>query len=441
MSAGFVQLVSPATESTFLMGNDLTFWRMQYSKHTPFAIESRRLDFRDDVKFGSQCSVVLPRCGDLVHKCCLQVTLTKKDTRFPRATGTYYPAEALVKRVTLMINGTVVDAHTSDWFRIHDSLHSPLEASGHYRKMTNFDSKSITTSLRSTETMYLPLIFSFNRVSGLALPMILLYNAEVKLVFEFAEAFDVGVMPDNFTAAVYADYVFLDASERRRLWQTPPVYLIEQVQTIGRTLTEGPTADGMTSARIKLDFTHPVKALYWVLKSTRQATDTRTYHARYVGDEDGLYLSFQPNQFDIAGGYGLIDVQSQKYAPVASAKLTVNGIDRQSERPGSYYSVVQPSQYTTKSPLPGIHLYSFALHPEELAPSGTCDLSNVQSELILRLKKSSPDSVFLPTYSGVDAENIAKNITELRDLQVFAWGYNQLFIHDGTATLTFGTYV
>ena len=440
MSGALLEIAAPASECSFLLGNETTFWRTRYCRHTAFAIESCRLDFRDDVRFDSQASVVLPRTGDLVYKCCLQITLTKRDNRFPRSSGAFYPAEALIRRCSVMINGTVVESHTGDWLRLYDSLHRPMEESSHYRKMTNFDGKTIATGLHSTETLYLPLCFSFNKHSALALPMILLYNSEVKIVFDFASAAEVGVLPDYFTACLFADYVYLDANERRALRDDPPTYLIEQVQTIGRTLTEGPSESGMTTARIRLDFAHPIKSLYWVLKSTRRPSATRSYHGRYVGDEDGLYVSFQPNQFDIAGGYGLIDVQSEKYAPVHTAKVTINGVDRMCERPGSYYSVVQPGEYTKRSPLPGIYMYSFALHPEELAPSGFCDMSNVQGELILRLKQSTPESVYKNTFAGLGAERFAKNITELRDLQVFAMNYNLLTVHDGVADTLFGTY-
>lgn len=441
MSGSLLQLAAPATESSFLLGEDMTFWRVAYSRHTAFAIESCRVDFRDAVKFNSSCSVVLPRNADLIYKCTLQVTLTKKDTRFPRAQGTYYPVEALVKSCTLMIGGTAVDKHTSDWFRVHDCMHRSSEESSHYRKMTNFDAKTIATGLESTETMYLPLAFSFNRHSGLALPMICLYNSEVKLVFDFASAQEVGVSPVNFTATLYYDGVYLDAAERKRMFTRSHTYLIEQVQTIHRTLNEGPTEDGMTTVRVKLDFKHPVKAIYWMLHTNLPSSNTRTHHGRYIGDENNLYVAFQPNQFDIEGGYGLVDVQSQKYAPVASAKLTINGIDRQADRPGTYYSVVQPAQYTKRSPLPGMYMFSFALHPEELAPSGTCEMSNVESELVLRLKQSSRSSVFSSTYAGTAAENLAKNITNLRDLHVFALSYNLLSISDGTADTAFGCYV
>lgn len=441
MSGSFLQLTAPAAESTFLLGDDMTFWRVAYAKHTAFAIESCRVDFRDDVRFDSSASVVIPRNADLVYRCYLQVTLTKSDTRYPRALGTYYPAEALVKACTLMIGGTVIDKHTSDWFRIHDSLYRSSEESAHYRKMTNFDAKTLVTKVQSTETMYLPLVFSNMRHSGLAIPLVCLYNSEVKLVFDFESAAEVGVQPQGFTAALYYDAVFLDAAERKRLYTRTHSYLLEQTQRIGRTLTEGPTEDGMTTVRVKLDFRHPVKAIYFVLKTTLSATSTRTFHARYVGDENNLYLGFQPNQFDIEGGYGLIDVQSQKYAPVASAKLTINGVDRQVERPGTYFSIVQPGQYTKRAPLPGIYMFSFALHPEELAPSGTCDMTNMESELVLRLKQSSQSSVFQDRYAGLAAETVAKNITNLRDLQVYAVNYNLLNVSDGVVRTVFGNYM
>jgi hypothetical protein len=63
--------------------------------------------------------------------------------------------------------------------------------------------------------------------------------------------------------------------------------------------------------------------------------------------------------------------------PIEVAKLQLNGQDRFTEREGRYFSVVQPFQHHTRTPSPGINVYSFALKPEEHQPSGTCNFSRI----------------------------------------------------------------
>jgi hypothetical protein len=63
--------------------------------------------------------------------------------------------------------------------------------------------------------------------------------------------------------------------------------------------------------------------------------------------------------------------------PVEVAKLQLNGQDRFTEREGRYFDRVQPFQHHTRTPAPGINVYSFALKPEEHQPSGTCNFSRI----------------------------------------------------------------
>ena len=57
--------------------------------------------------------------------------------------------------------------------------------------------------------------------------------------------------------------------------------------------------------------------------------------------------------------------------------LKLNGHERFSARKASYFRVVQPYQHHTCAPSRHIHVYSFALKPEEHQPSGTCNFSRI----------------------------------------------------------------
>ena len=66
--------------------------------------------------------------------------------------------------------------------------------------------------------------------------------------------------------------------------------------------------------------------------------------------------------------------------PVSRAVLFVNNRERFMERPGSYFSLVQPCNHHTNIPeSPGINIYSFALKPEDYQPSGTINFSRLDT--------------------------------------------------------------
>jgi hypothetical protein len=69
--------------------------------------------------------------------------------------------------------------------------------------------------------------------------------------------------------------------------------------------------------------------------------------------------------------------------PVVSAKLVLNGNDRFAYRDGLYFNVIQPYQHHENVPKnAGINVYSFALKPEEHQPSGTLNMSRIDTAML-----------------------------------------------------------
>jgi hypothetical protein len=84
-------------------------------------------------------------------------------------------------------------------------------------------------------------------------------------------------------------------------------------------------------------------------------------------------------------------------------KLQLNGNERFSEREGEYFSIVQPYQHHENTPgdyKKGINLYSFALKPEEHQPSGTLNMSRIDSShLQIATEKSGLINIFAVNYN------------------------------------------
>ena len=86
-----------------------------------------------------------------------------------------------------------------------------------------------------------------------------------------------------------------------------------------------------------------------------------------------------------AGGNTVSNNYLNSSNPVQRAKIMLNGNDRFAERNGTYFSLVQPYQHHENTPdkfHEGINVYSFALKPEDHQPSGTLNMSRIDTAVL-----------------------------------------------------------
>jgi len=114
--------------------------------------------------------------------------------------------------------------------------------------------------------------------------------------------------------------------------------------------------------------------------------------------------------------------------PVQFGNIQLNGHDRFDIMPGSYFNYVQPYQHHTHTPADGINLYSFALHPEQHQPSGSCNLSRIDNTLLI-LRFSDP----YRANSNVPQLDLASDSL----FYVYAFSYNVLRIMSGMGGLAY----
>lgn len=511
MAGGLMQLVAYGAQDVFLTGTpEITFWKVSYRRHTNFAMESIEQTFSGQADFSRRVTCTMSRNGDLLSGLDVQVTLPQIDQTMGTS-GVYARwldniGEQLIAQVDVEIGGQRIDRQYGDWMHIWNQLTLSDDKRDGYNKMIG-NTTSLTyitdpafanvsgpcaaaggpaqvcaprNALPET-TLYIPLQFWFCRNPGLALPLIALQYHEVKINIDFRpigeclwavsklDAVDgdgtVSVsqayQQSLVAASIYADYVFLDTDERRKMAQNPHEYLIEQVQFTGDESV------GSSSNKIKLNFNHPCKELVWVVQPDANVdycasleggktlyktlgaqpfnyTDAidalpNALHAYSGTNQSATFIADDVFQLgtavDISGndtaglqGSALSDAGSFVLAetalkmhcwgenPVVTAKLQLNGQDRFSEREGSYFDVVQPFKHHTHSPDTGINVYSFGLKPEEHQPSGSCNFSRIDNA-VLQLVLSSG------TVSGT---NTAK-------VRVYAVNYNVLRIMSGMA--------
>ena len=116
--------------------------------------------------------------------------------------------------------------------------------------------------------------------------------------------------------------------------------------------------------------------------------------------------------------------------PVSTALLQLNGHDRASVQEGGYYNYWQTRAHT-RTPADGINVYSFALHPENHQPSGTANLSRIDTT-VLNVEFS--DSIRPSTTKG---HCPILNWVANTKVHIFAVNYNVLRVMSGMGGIAY----
>ena len=431
MGGGLLQLVAYGAQDVYLTGNpQITFFKVVYRRHTNFAIEAIQQTFNGNAGYGNTVTCQISRNGDLINRMYLQVDVPKKESLTPATTSTYqnYLGLRLIKSVVIEIGGQQIDKHYSDWLYIWNELSLPMGKRYAYDTMVGADKDILNGGYVNSDitntTLYIPFEFWFCRNVGLALPLIALQYHEVKVKIDFEtkpNCISVGTgaltdFKDIKNISLWADYIFLDTDERRRFAQLSHEYLIEQLQFTG---TE-PLVAGTN--RIKLNFNHPCKELIWVAKvapSSTTVNKTRWYdytNLDVVDDNTSESLAYDGNSA-LGGQYTsnylvISDVKPKTNSnPFTNAILQLNGNDRFAVREGDYFNYVQPFQHHTNVPVNNsINVYSFALKPEDHQPSGTLNMSRIDTATLMVTAKSAPTN---QSYQGINIYAVNYNVLRI----------------------------
>lgn len=151
--------------------------------------------------------------------------------------------------------------------------------------------------------------------------------------------------------------------------------------------------------------------------------------------EDWEYDNRSPNDRKYCVHKDVTVVQFSNYGlrldgkgnPVQSALIQLNGHDRFKVQEGSYFNYYQTRNHHTRTPADGINVYSFALHPEKHQPSGTTNLSRIDSTY---LNVNFADSLRQYNRPKLD---IARDTR----FYIFAFSYNVLRVMSGMAGLAY----
>ncbi len=443
-----MQLVAYGAQDVYLTGTPkVTFFQAVYKRHTNFAMETIEQTVNGSAGNSGRVSVTIARNGDLIGDMFLELTtVTGLSHRAgdPTVRSGVWAAERAVKAVELSIGGQRIDKHYIMWWRLYSELMLDETRKSAYAKMT-------TCPTPESQSVFLPLLFFFNRNAGLYLPLIALQYHEVRLDIDLSDSY-AAYFSTTSGLKVWGNYVYLDTEERRRFAQKGHEYLIEQVQHTGTdTVSPG-------TKQVRLSYNHPVKELMWCFNDGGSANAYAWNFTSNAATSNNVVLTCNPRQAHIDLGVvnaanafafsslsaacgvpqmltanltigsgqgssnawvedGVATGTGLSFGPLETFKLILNGQDRFKEQKGKYFNQVQPWAHHSGAPYPGVYAYSFALKPEEHQPTGTCNFSRIDNAQVeVKLKA---------------------NAFALTTMHMFATNYNVLRIQSGMGGLAF----
>jgi hypothetical protein len=196
MTGGIIQLSAYGEENLFLSKDpQITFFKIVYRRHTNFSIETMPQSFDHPHNFGKKVSCRLSRNADLIRKIHVVIVLPKvptfKDdsnqidpiTKFAWIRKIGY---GIINNIEIVISGELIDRHYGDWLNIWNEI--TLIKQKNLSKMIG-DIKILTdfTNGKKEYKLFIPLQFWFNRLPGLALPIVSLQYNDIIINVELNE--------------------------------------------------------------------------------------------------------------------------------------------------------------------------------------------------------------------------------------------------------------
>ncbi len=405
MGAGtLVELIARGSQDAYLIGNpQFSFYKSVYRRHTNFACEPIIQIFTEAPDFGKKITCIIDKKADLVNDIILEVELPALYTDISWVNGIGY---FMIDYVELQLGGEKIDRMTGELMDAWMELSTQI---GIKNTLYTMIGKHITFN-KNTQTgilkLLIPLPFWFTRSVERSLPLIALQRTDIKIIIQF-KPFDMcwykltdAIIPTNSTlhitkANLICNYVYLDTFERRKIaTQTTFEYLIEQYQT--NAVVQVP--ENSINLNIPLFFNHPVKELIWMYRLLT-ATNYNDYY-NYANILNYRTPSETINE------------------PFKTLQLRFNGNDRFDHLTSGYFYLYQPYRNHSCGTNQYIHVYSFAINPEGVQPSGTCNFSKIDS---------------------VSLNILCNSNIQFGSLNIYALNYNILKIQNGMAGILFSS--
>jgi len=406
MGGGLLQLVSSGKQGKYLTSNpQISYFKQVHKKHTNFAIESIPLQFNQSVDFGLKSVCKVGRHGDLLNKCFLEINLPILDNGAEWTNGI---GNALIKEVQLLIGGEIIDRMDGQLLDIYSEFYLEEGKRNTYHKLIGYH-KSYDGVGENDKAMrlYVPLEFWFCRNIGSSLPLVSMQYHDVEIQVEFRkfsecyyQSSEIPTPVSITSCRLYADYVYLDIDERKEFASRSHEYLITQHQKNDNNSIQY----SQKSVKIDLEFNHPVKSLFWFVKTL-------------TSDNENLWFDYYPRMV----GASKVPLKLDELNFIDSVQLLLNGQERFNRRNGEFFRYIEPYKRCRNVPdNKSVYNYNFGFNTCQFQPSGFLNFSRIDNSQ-LNIDIIEDDTVQDDTLY----------------ITIYAINYNVLKIHSGMGGLMY----
>jgi len=358
-------------------GASVSFFKHGYKNYSNFVKDTRKINFKNNFSFGKTSTIRIDKdakYGDLITNLIIEIDLPTLSDTIGGGTVGYCNGigNALIKSVELKIGGNTIDRQYGEWMDIWTQLSNKPGLVSAYNRMIQKYSFHDSETFRGGK-IFVPLQFWFCQNNnynntGLVLPLASLKDNYIQLVIEIRDFNDLYISSDGLPpiginsykisdANLLIDFVTLGEKERFDLLnKNRQIYLMSQLQFLGEvSLGENTTERTISLEELK----YPITELIWVVRRD-DITTTKDYF----------------NYSNTLSNSGRAD-------PISNTRISFEGRDRVPELTSEYFRTVEPYKVHGNVPNTFIHVYSFALMPENISqPSGLANFSALQEPQI-----------------------------------------------------------
>ena len=302
---------------------------------------------------------------------------------------------SIIDYTEITIGGQSIDKQYGFWLDVWHELNKNIKNEDYYNKLIGNIPllTEYNTEIKPEYILYIPLNFWFCKYEALSLPIISLQYTDIifhvqfrkfsecaysSLKYEYSDdpienekktnLLDNVLISQNkdLEASLLIEYVYLDNAERRLFAKSSHEYLIEQTQ-----IQQINDID-IIKKDVQLNFVHPCKGFIWFA----QFTD------KYMNNDNinkCLWTNYQftttkLEEYIENGKYKQKEIII-KTNPFKNAELTIEGRLISQNLSNLYYNYVIPWNTFKNTPADGINTFWFSIKPNEIQPSGFCNIS------------------------------------------------------------------
>ena len=398
MTGGRVQLATTGLQDVFLTGNpDVTYFNQVYKRHSRFSLETiDNVFFNKSVHFGDTLRGIVERRGDLIRNIYFRIELSEIVPSTIYYTDSI--AHALIEYADLIIGGQVIERINGEYIKIFDEMFIDASQRSGLNVLTG--STGTRTGLSTSlfpRTFFVNLPFYFRRDDSLSIPLCALTLQEVEveiklrplseIMVQTAPGVPVPVSASILRVTMPVEYVFLDDEEKNYYKNNTIEHTITQLQMYSDTIPSDES-----NFKMRLPFINPVKEMYMIIQNSSNVAPDQNDWFNYTNNGDPQLENLQ------------LDFNNETFiSPEIADDL--------------FLRILQPMNRHTSVPSVYVYNYSFALDPENYRPTGQVNMSRIQNKLL--------------------TVNLRQDISQDRQIRVYAKSYNILRIENGLAGVLF----